>query len=44
MHLLFTKLNNADLPPDVAMKLFENTVVPILTYGSEIFGYENLDL
>jgi hypothetical protein len=44
MHLLFTKLNNADLPPDLAMKLFDNTVVPILTYGSEIFGYENLDL
>jgi hypothetical protein len=44
MHLLFTKPNNADLPPDLIIKLFDYTVMPILTYGSEIFGFENLDL
>jgi hypothetical protein len=44
MHLLFTRSQNADLPIDLTIKLFDHTVLPILTYGSEIFGYENLDL
>lgn len=44
MHLLFTRINNADLPIDLTMKLFDHTVAPILTYGSEIFGYENIDI
>jgi hypothetical protein len=44
MHLLFTRANNADLPVDLMIKLFDHTVLPILTYGSEIFGYENLDI
>ena len=26
------------------IKLFDHTVLPILTYGSEIFGYENTDI
>ena len=44
MHLLFTRANNLDLPIDLQLKLFDNTVLPILTYGSEIWGYENLDI
>ena len=44
MHFLFVKINNADLPLDLALKLFDHTVLPILTYGSEIFGYENLEI
>jgi hypothetical protein len=44
MHLLFTRINNADLPIDLTLKLFDHTVAPILTYGSEIFGYENIDI
>jgi hypothetical protein len=44
MHLLFTKANNADLPIDLLIKLFDHTVLPILTYGSEIFGYENIEM
>jgi hypothetical protein len=44
MHLLFTRANNADLPVDLIIKLFDHTVLPILTYGSEIFGFENLDI
>ena len=44
MHLLFVRSNNLDLPIDLQIKLFDNTIVPILTYGCEIFGYENLDL
>ena len=44
MHLLFTRINNLDIPLDLQLKLFDNTVVPILTYGSEVWGYENLDI
>ena len=44
MHLLFTRANNASLPIDLIIKLFDHTVLPILTYGSEIFGYENIDI
>lgn len=44
LHLLFTRINNANLPTDLIIKLFDHTVVPILTYGSEIFGFENLEI
>ena len=44
MHLLFTRINNLDLPIDLQIKLFDSTIVPILTYGSEIWGFENLQL
>ena len=44
MYALFTKANNAELPLDLTLKLFDHTVLPILTYGSEIFGFENLDM
>ena len=44
MHLLYMRINNLHLPLDLQLKLFDNTVLPILTYGSEIFGYENLQI
>ena len=44
MFLLFTRINNLDIPIDLQLKLFDNTVLPILTYGSEVWGYENLDM
>ena len=44
MYLLFTRINNLDIPLDLQLKLFDSTVVPILTYGSEVWGYENLDM
>lgn len=44
MHLLFTRVNNADIPIDLVIKLFDHTVLPVLTYGSEIYGFENLDM
>ena len=39
MFLLFTRINNLDIPIDLQLKLFDNTVLPILTYGSEVWGY-----
>ena len=44
LYLLYSKASNANLPIDLTIKLFDNTVLPILTYGSEIFGFENHDL
>ena len=44
MHLLYTRANNADMSIDLTLKLFDHTVLPILTYGSEIFGFENIDI
>ena len=44
MILLFTRINNLDIPIDLQLKLFDQTVVPILTYACEVWGYENLDM
>ena len=44
MYLLLSKAYNADLPIDLILKLFDHTVQPILLYGSEIFGFENIEL
>ena len=44
MFLLYTRINNLDIPIDLQLKLFDNTVLPILTYGSEVWGFENLDI
>lgn len=41
---LYVKINNIALPIDLQLKLFDHTIMPILTYGSEIWGYENLDM
>lgn len=42
--LLLIRAKNLDLPLDLQIKLFDNTVLPILTYGCEIFGYENIEI
>lgn len=42
--MLFIRSNNLILPVDLQIKLFDNTILPILTYGCEIFGYENTEI
>ena len=44
MHLLLIRANNLDRPLDLQIKLFDNTIVPILTFGWEIWGYENTEM
>jgi hypothetical protein len=44
MHLLFTRLHNLDLPVDLQLKLFDQTILPILTYNCENWGFENLEI
>ena len=42
MFCLFRKIKNLDLPIDCQIKLFDNTVLPILTYGCEIWGFGDI--
>lgn len=44
MHLLYMRINNLDLPLDLQLKLFDSTILPIITYGCEIWGFENLQM
>ena len=44
MHLLYSRINNLNLPIDLILKLFDNTILPILTYSAEVWGYESIDL
>ena len=44
LYLLYSRINNLNLPVDLQLKLFDSTVLPILTYGCEIWGFENLEI
>ena len=39
---LLTKVRKLNLSADVFVELFERLVIPVLLYGSEIWGYEDL--
>ncbi len=41
MYALYKKIQNIPIPIDLQLKLFDTLVVPILTYSSEIWGFEN---
>ena len=42
LFILYVKIRNLNLPLDCQLKLFDNTVVPILLYACEIWGYGDL--
>ena len=42
MFCLLTKARRLSLPVDLQCELFEKIVLPILLYGSEVWGYSNL--
>ena len=44
MYSLIRKSRSLMLPIDLQIELFEKTVQPILLYGSEVWGFENLDV
>ena len=44
MFSLLQTARRQNLPIDVVMDLFDKMVVPVLLYGCEIWGYENLSL
>ena len=44
MYSLIQKGRRLNLPTDVMLKLFDMCVEPILFYGCEVWGYENVDI
>ena len=41
---MLIKARNFDLPIDIQTKLFESIVCPILLYGSEVWGFQKIDM
>ena len=44
MFSLISKARRLSLPIDIQLQLFDSTVLPILLYGCEIWGYTNVSL
>ena len=44
MFALLKKCKILNLPLDIILDLFDKTIIPILTYGSEVWGVENFDI
>ena len=40
MHLFLKRIRSLNVPLDLQLKLLDHTIVPILLYGSEIWGFE----
>ena len=41
---IIRKIRQFKLPVDCQLDLFDKVVVPVLLYGSEVWGYENIDV
>ena len=41
---MLIKARNLDLSIDIQIKLFESIVCPILLYGSEVGGFQKIDM
>ena len=41
LYCLYRKLRNISIPIDLQLKLFDTLILLILTYGCEVWGYEN---
>ena len=44
MFSLLKKWQQFDIPVDLMLELFDKSVVPILLYGCEVWGFENIDI
>ena len=44
LFLLYSRINNLNLPVDLQLKLFDHTVLPTMTYSCEVFGFENIQI
>ena len=44
MFSLLKKSKNINLPIDISVDLFDKTIVSILTYGCEVWGFTNIEL
>ena len=44
LHLLYKRINNLQIPLDHQLHLFDSTVLPILLYGCETWGFHSTNL
>ncbi len=44
MRCIISRARSINMPIDLQMKLFDSLVIPILTYGAEVWGLEKTDL
>ncbi|MCU7800877.1 MAG: reverse transcriptase family protein [gamma proteobacterium symbiont of Lucinoma myriamae] len=44
MFLLYKRIRNLNLPTDLQIQLFDHTILPIMLYGCEIWGFQNTKL
>ena len=44
MHLLYKRIRNLHIPTDLQRELFNHTIMPILLYGCEVWGFQNIKL
>ena len=44
VHLLYKWINNLNLPLDLQLKLLDSTILPIIKYSYEIWGYDNVQI
>ena len=42
MYALYRKIRNISIPVDLQLNMFDTLIMPILTYGCEIWGFENI--
>ena len=44
MYALLRKIRLLHLPLDIQIDLFQKLVIPVLLYGCELYGYENIEI
>ena len=44
LHLLSKRTRNLNLPFDLQLHLFDHTILPIVLYSCEVWGFENTQL
>lgn len=44
MYVLISKCKVINLPIDMQLELFDRMITPVLTYGGEVWGYDNNDM
>ena len=44
LHLLYKRIGYLNLPIDLQLQLFANTILPIALYGCEVWAFEKLQL
>ena len=41
LHLLYKRIRNLNIPLDLQLHLFDSTVLPIILYGCEVWGFQS---